>query len=106
MKRTEKAYIQIELGTATWNVDLESNGEQDILDEGIDCQDYEVYEIIYEEGYSISEDKLKMMLDEHDNSKNMLYPLNNLKDLSYSGWLEYKQERDDAEELKKQKRKE
>ena len=74
MKNTEKAYIRIELGTATWNKDLSSSGEQDILDEGIECYPEDVYELIYE-GYDIPEDKLKMMLDDPDDSKNMLYPL-------------------------------
>ena len=98
MKNTEKAYIQIELGTATWNVDLEHNGEQDILDEGIDCYPEEVYALIYE-GYSISEDKLKMLLNEPDNSGNMLYPLDCYKDLSYDDWIEYKKERDTENEI-------
>ncbi len=93
MKRTEKAYIQICLGTATWNVDLEHNGEQDILDEGIDCYPDEVYELIYE-GYECSEDKLKMLLSEPDNSKNMLYPLDCFRELSYNDWLDYKKEMD------------
>ena len=98
MKNTEKAYIKIILGTATWNVDLEQNGEQDILDEGIDCYPEEVYALIYE-GYNISEDKLKMLLDEPDNSKNMLYPLDYQKDLSYDDWLEYKKEKDTENEI-------
>ena len=58
MKRTHKAYIEIDLGTATWNVDLEHNGMEDILDEGIDCTECEVYELIYE-GHMLEEDKLK-----------------------------------------------
>lgn len=93
MKRTERAYIQIELGTAIWNVDLEYNGESDILDEGISCIPEEVYELIYE-GYDCSEEHLKMMLDEPDNSKNMLYPLDCYRDLSYNDWLEYKKEQE------------
>ena len=98
MKNTEKAYIKIELETATWNVDLEHNGMQDILDEGINCYPEEVYALIYE-GYSISEDKLKMLLNEPDNSGNMLYPLDCYKDLSYDDWIEYKKERDTENEI-------
>ena len=98
MKNTEKAYIQIILGTATWNVDLEYNGEQDILDEGIDCYPEEVYALIYE-GYDISEDKLKMLLDEPNNSDNMLYVLDYQKDLSYDDWLKYKKEKDVENEI-------
>ena len=72
MKYTEKAYINIELGTATWNVDLEHNGMQDILDEGIDCTECEVYELIYE-GHMLEENELKELLD--NKSESMLYPL-------------------------------
>tara|TARA_R110002020_G_scaffold454290_1_gene669644 strand:+ start:3623 stop:3994 length:372 start_codon:yes stop_codon:yes gene_type:complete len=92
MKNIEKAYIRIELGTATWNEDLSSSGEQDILDEGIECYAEDVYELIYD-GYNISEEKLKMILDEHDNSDNMLYPLDCFEDLSYADWLEYRADR-------------
>ncbi len=104
MKRTERAYIQIELGTAIWNVDLEHNGMEDILDEGIDCYPEDVYELIYE-GYNVPEEKIKMMLDEPDNSKNLLYPLDCFRDLSYSDWLEYKEEMDELkkERIKRQK---
>ena len=97
MKRTEKAYIQIELGTATWNVDLESNGMDDILDEGIDCSPDDVYELIYE-GYDVPEKKIKMMLSEPDNGDNMLYPLDCFKELSYDDWLKYKKEQDEEAE--------
>jgi predicted Zn-dependent protease len=66
----------------------------DILDEGIDCYPEEVYEILYEEGYDVTEEKLRMMLNEHDNGDNMLYPLDCFRDLSYDDWLEYKEMRD------------
>ena len=38
-----------------------------------------------------------MLLDEPDNSKNMWYPLDCLRDLSYDDWIEYKQEREEDE---------
>jgi len=103
MKNTEKAYIEIELGTATWNVDLEHNGEQDILDEGIDCYEDDVYHIIYQ-GYDITEEKLKELLDDKDNS--MLYPLDCFNDLSYKNWLEYKKEQEfwEKEKAKEEKK--
>ena len=100
MKNTEKAYIKIELGTATWNVDLEHNGMQDILDEGIDCYEDDVYNIIYQ-GYDITEEKLKELLDDKDNS--MLYPLDCFNDLSYKNWLEYKKEQEFLEKQKNTK---
>tara|TARA_Y100001973_G_C5137784_1_gene301272 strand:+ start:790 stop:1119 length:330 start_codon:yes stop_codon:yes gene_type:complete len=96
MKRTEKAYIQLDLESAIWNVDIENNAMEDILDTGIDCYPEDVYKIIYE-GYNCDEDKLKMLLDEPDNSKNMWYPLDCLRDLSYDDWIEYKQEREEDE---------
>ena len=98
MRRIEKTYIELEIGMATWNVDINNNAVEDILDEGIDCYPEDVYSIIYE-GYTISEDKLKMMLNEPDNSDNMLYPLDCYKDLSYNDWLEYKKERDTENEI-------
>jgi hypothetical protein len=98
MKNTEKAYIEIELGTSTWNVDLEHNGMQDILDEGIDCYEDDVYHIIYQ-GYDITEEKLKELLDDKDNS--MLYPLDCFNDLSYENWLEYKKEQEFWEKEKR-----
>ncbi len=101
MKNTEKAYINIELGTATWNVDLEHNGMQDILDEGIDCEDYEVYELIYE-GHMLEEDELKELLD--NKSKSMLYPLYCFDDLSYEGWLEYKKEAEAEDKYREEQR--
>jgi hypothetical protein len=94
MKRTEEAYIGLELGTHTWNVDIENNAMEDILDAGIECYPEDIYSIIYE-GYSCSEEHLKMMLSEPDNSKNMLYPLDCFRELSYDNWLEYKIERDE-----------
>ena len=93
MRKMDRVYIQLEIGMATWNVDINNNAMDDILDEGINCQPEEVYSIIYE-GYTISEDKLKMMLNEPDNVDNMFYPLDYQKDLSYDNWLEYKAEKD------------
>ena len=101
MKRTHKAYINIELGTATWNVDLEGNAEQDILDEGIDCTECEVYELIYE-GHMLEEDKLKELLD--NKSKSMLYPLDCFDSLSYEGWLEYKKEAEAEDKYREEQR--
>ena len=92
MNRMDKVYIKLELGMAEWNVDINNNAMEDILEKGIDCKAEKVYDIIYE-GYTITEDKLKMMLNEPDNSDNMLYPLDYQKDLSYDDWLEYKAER-------------
>ena len=62
MKNTERAYIGIELGTHTWNVDLEQNGEEDILDEGIDCYPEDVYAIIYNKVHSPTEINLNLKL--------------------------------------------
>ncbi len=101
MKNTEKAYINIELGTATWNVDLEHNGMQDILDEGIDCEDYEVYKLIYE-GHMLEEDELKELLD--NKSESMLYPLYCFDYLSYEGWLEYKKEAEAEDKYREEQR--
>ena len=98
MRRIEKTYIELEIGMATWNVDINNNAMEDILDEGIRCYPEDIYSIIYE-GYNISEDKLKMMLNEPDNPSNMLYPLDCYKDLSYNDWLEYKKEKDTENEI-------
>ena len=95
MNRMEKNYIKLELGVATWEVDINNDAMNDILEWGIDCFPEEVYKIVYEEGYKISEDKLKMMFDEPSNSRNMLYPLDCYRDLSYKDWLEYKKSMDD-----------
>ena len=103
MKRMDKVYIQLEIGMAEWNVDINNNAVEDILDEGIDCYPEDVYDIIYE-GYTISEDKLKMMLNEPDNSDNMLYPLDCQKDLSYDDWLEYKSDRKEEEKQRLSKK--
>ena len=94
MNRMERNYIKLELGVAEWQVDINNDAMNDILDMGIECYPEDVYEIIYEEGYEVSEDKLKMMLDEPENSKNMLYPLDCYEDLSYEDWKEYREERD------------
>ena len=104
-KRTDEAYIGLELGTHTWNVDIGNNAMEDILDEGIECYPEDVYALIYK-GYSCSEEKLKMMLDEPDNSDNMLYPLDCFRDLSYDKWLEYKKEWEVLEEEARQRAKE
>ena len=100
MKRMDRVYIELELGVATWNKDINNNAMEDILDEGIDCYTEDVYSIIYN-GYAISEDKLKMMLDEPDNSDNMLYPVDCQRELSYSDWLDYKKEKDTEKEVQK-----
>ena len=104
MKRTEKAYIQLDLESAIWNVDIENNAMEDILDAGIDCYPEDVYEIIYE-GYNCDEDKLKMLLDEPDNSKNMWYPLDCCRDLSYDKWLEHKKDWEEFEKEAEERRK-
>ena len=101
MKRTHKAYIEIELGTATWNVDLCPSAEQDILDEGIDCTECEVYELIYE-GHMLEEDELKELLD--NKSKSMLYPLDCFDSLSYKDWLEYKKEAEEEDKYREEQR--
>ena len=98
MNRMDRVYIELEIGMAIWNVDINNNAVEDILDKGIDCYAEDVYNIIYE-GYTITEDKLKMMLNEPDNSDNMLYPLDCQRDLSYDDWLEYKAERDLENEI-------
>ena len=103
MKRMDKVYIQLEIGMAEWNVDINNNAVEDILDEGIDCYPEDVYDIIYE-GYTISEDKLKMMLNEPDNGDNMLYPLHCRGDLSYDDWLEYKSDRKEEEKQRLSKK--
>ncbi len=74
MKRTELAYIGLELGTHRYPEDINNTAMEDILDEGIECYPEDIYAIIYE-GYECSEEKLKMLLDEPDKSKNMWYPL-------------------------------
>mgnify|MGYP003133238434 CR=1 FL=1 len=98
MRKMDRVYIELELGMAEWNVDINNNAMDDILDRGIDCYAEDVYDIIYK-GYTISEDKLKMMLNEPDNSDNMLFPLDCQRDLSYDDWLEYKAERDLENEI-------
>ena len=103
MNRMDRVYIELEIGMAIWNVDINNNAVEDILDKGIDCYAEDVYNIIYE-GYTITEDKLKMMLNEPDNSDNMLYPLDYQKDLSYDDWLEYKAERKRQEKEKLSKK--
>lgn len=94
MRNIEKTYIKLETGTATWNVDINNIAMDDILDEGIDCYPEDVYEILYEEGYNITDEKLRMLLNEPDNSDNMFYPLDCQRDLSFDNWLEYKEMRD------------
>ncbi len=98
MKRTELAYIGLELGTHRYPEDINNTAMEDILDEGIECYPEDIYAIIYE-GYECSEEKLKMLLDEPDNSKNMWYPLDCYRDLSYDKWLEHKK---DWEEFEKE----
>ena len=97
MKNREEAYIGIELETHIYGDDLGSAGMDDILMEGIDITADELYQFIYFNGYNCEEEHLKMMLDEHTNDKNMLYPLECIYDreTSYEDWLEYKKEKDD-----------
>ena len=45
-----------------------------------------------------------MMLDEPDNSKNMLYPLSCYRDLSYDKWLEYKKDWEEMDREEEEKR--
>ena len=105
MKNREEAYIGIELETHSYPEDLGQCAMDDILNEGIEISADELYQFIYDNGYNCDEDKLKMMLDEHDSADNMLYPLDCIydKDTSYSDWLDYKSERD--EEIQKREEK-
>ena len=45
MKRMDKVYIQLEIGMAEWNVDINNNAVEDILDEGIDCYPEEEFSV-------------------------------------------------------------
>ena len=105
MRNREEAYIGIELETHEFQVDLGSSAEQDILDEGIDISARELYEFIYDNGYHCSDEKLKMMLDDFENTKNMLYPLSchYNKETSYADWLEYEKWRDEEREKQREK---
>tara|TARA_Y100000593_G_C4316536_1_gene341212 strand:- start:3397 stop:3723 length:327 start_codon:yes stop_codon:yes gene_type:complete len=93
MKATEELYIKVELGLAKYS-ELGQAAESDILDEGIDCADYEVYEIIYENGVD-SVELLKKVLDCGPGGLSMLYPLECYDYLSYEGYMEYKEEADE-----------
>ena len=100
MKRIDEAYICLELGTARYPEDINNTAMEDILDEGIDCYPDDVYALVYE-GYECDEEHLKMLLDEPDNSKNMWYPIDCFRDLSYDDWLDYKKEQDDEKERRR-----
>ena len=97
MKNTEEAYIGLELGTHSYPGDCCENAMNDILDEGIAITATELYDFIYENGYNCSEEHLKMLLDDFNNSKNMYYPLDCHydKSTSYEDWIEYKSYRDE-----------
>jgi hypothetical protein len=79
----------------------------DIVDEGIEIGASELYEFIYDNGYNCSDEKLKMLLDDFDNSKNMFFPLDCHcdRETSYADWLEYKTMRDE-EAIKREEIKE
>ena len=100
MSDLEKAYIGLELETHVWNVDIENNGMNTILDNGIAGSPEDIYRFIYDNGYNCSENKLQFLLDENDSSGNMFYPIDCQLQLSYDGWLKYRGERK-IEELKK-----
>jgi hypothetical protein len=94
MKNTEEAYIGLELGTHSYPDDCCENAMNDILDEGIEITATELYDFIYENGYSCTEEHLKMLLNDFDDSKNMYYPLTCFKSTSYEDWVEHKSFRD------------
>tara|TARA_Y100001963_G_scaffold158067_1_gene256364 strand:- start:1521 stop:1844 length:324 start_codon:yes stop_codon:yes gene_type:complete len=102
MNSREEAYIGIELETHIYGQDLGSAGMDDVLHEGIDISAERLYRFIYENGWCCSDEKLKMMLDDYENSNNMLYPLtcHYHRETSYADWLEYFKDR---EEQKKRK---
>ena len=108
MKNREEAYIGLELKTHHYPDDLGESGMNDILDDGIDITADELYQFIYLNGYHCEEEHLKMMLDEHDNSNNMLYPLecNYDKTTSYEDWIEYKEAMEEEEKLREKQNKE
>ena len=100
MRNREEAYIGIELETHIYGQDLGSAGMEDVLNQGIDISARELYKFIYENGWYCSDEKLKMMLDDYENSDNMLYPLtcHYEKETSYADWLEYEKWRDEERE--------
>ena len=66
MSDLEKAYIGLELETHVWNVDIENNGMNSILENGIAGSPEDIYRFIYDNGYNCSESKLQFLLDEND----------------------------------------
>ena len=105
MENREEAYIGIELETHIYGQDLGSAGMEDVLNQGIDISARELYKFIYENGWYCSDEKLKMMLVDYENSDNMLYPLtcHYEKETSYAEWLEYKKWRDEEREKERER---
>ena len=92
MNNLEKKYIMIELKLDDEPLNYEA--EDLLLSEGIDCEDYELYDLIIDNDDYIDEGLIQDLLD---NSDSMLYPLDCFKYLSYTNYLEHKKERQEAE---------
>ena len=92
MNNLEKKYIMIELKLDDEPLNYEA--EDLLLSECIDCEDYELYDLIIDNDDYIDEGLIQDLLD---NSDSMLYPLDCFKYLSYTNYLEHKKERQEAE---------
>ena len=92
MNNLEKKYIMIELKLDDEPLNYEA--EDLLLSEGIDCEDYELYDLIIDNDDYIDEGLIQDLLDD---SGSMLYPLNCFKYLSYTNYLEHKKERQEQE---------
>ena len=93
MNNLEKKYIMIELKLDDEPLNYEA--EELLISEGIDCGEYELYDLIIDNDDYIDEGLIQDLLDDYSGS--MLYPLDCFNYLSYTNYLEHKKERQEEE---------
>ena len=104
MNNLEKLYIEVELGVTPFS-ELGNTASEHLFSEGIECTDYELYSVIYDNYHEFEDDKeqeekLKQLLDDKEGSL-LILPLDCRDYCSYADWLEYKAEREEEEERKR-----
>ena len=104
MNDLEKLYIEVELGVTPFS-ELGNTASEHLFGKGIECEDYELYSVIYDNYHEFEDDKeqekkLKQLLDDKESSL-LILPLDCRYDCSYDGWLEYKAENDREYEIQR-----
>tara|TARA_X000001388_G_C2149931_1_gene92002 strand:+ start:32 stop:349 length:318 start_codon:yes stop_codon:yes gene_type:complete len=92
MNNLERLYIEVELGVTPFN-ELGNTASEQLFGDGIDCNDDELYSVIYDNHEELEQDKLEELLNDKDSSL-LILPLDCVYSCSYEDYIKYKEQKD------------